>query len=351
MLSNYYLSRKIMRRARGLFSDLHAVVSIALMSAFIAACGGGADGSGGGGDPGVTTQTTGTASGGVSSSSLTQTAIQQSIQDPNAPVFTGNTVADGLNWINYRRVQAGVPAVRRNSLLDAAAQNHSTYQRLNDTITHIEAAGKAGFTGATPGDRLSAAKYVFTQRSYAHGEVISATVDPSGFGAVENLIAAIYHRYAILEPMFKEAGTGAATVPDGYTYFTTNFTTDGLALGIPRGSVVIYPFDNQQLVPTIFFSDREMPDPVPNLNEVGYPVSVHANITATINVQTFAVRPRGGADLPVRLLTHQTDPETPFSAASIIPIDVLRPQTIYDVRFAGTVDGIAVERSWSFRTQ
>lgn len=333
-----------MQQVRGSLPGLSASVSIAVLTAFLAACGGG------GGDS-DSAQTAAATSGGASSSSLTQTAVQQSVQGPGAPAFTGNTVVDGLNWINYRRVQAGLPALQRNGLIDAAAQAHSNYQKLNDTITHIETVGKAGFTGVTPGDRLTAANYVFTQRSYAHGEVISATVDPSGFVAVENLIAAIYHRYAILEPMFKESGGGAASVPNGYTYFTANFTTDGLAPGIPRGTVAIYPFDNQQQIPTIFFSDRELPDPVPDRNEVGYPVSVHANITATISVQTFSMRPRGGTDLPVRLLTHETDSETPVSAASIIPVSVLAAQTTYDVRFTGTVDGIAVDRSWSFRTQ
>ncbi|MDB5729006.1 MAG: hypothetical protein JWQ00_2211 [Noviherbaspirillum sp.] len=333
-----------MHRVRGSVAELSAACSIALMTALLAACGGG----GGEGDNAADANQT---SGGASSSSLTQTATQQALQDPNAPAFTGNTVVDGLNWINYRRVQTGLPAVTRNGLIDAAAQAHSNYQKLNDTITHIETPGRPGFTGVSPGDRLAAANYVFTQRSYAHGEVISATAEQSGFGAVENLIAAIYHRYAILEPTFKEAGTGSATVTNGYTYFTTNLATNGLAPGIPRGTVVIYPYDNQQLVPTIFFSDREIPDPVPDRNEVGYPVSVHANITATIGVQTFAIRPRGGADLPVRLLTHQTDSETPLSAASIIPTGILAPQTTYEVRFAGTVDGVPVERSWSFRTQ
>jgi uncharacterized protein YkwD len=336
-----------MQQERSLFSELSAGFSVVLMTALLAACGGG----GGSSDEGGQTAA-GVASGGSASSpTLTQTAIQQSAQDPNAPKYVNNPVIDGLNWINYRRTQTGLAALTRNSLIDTAAQAHSDYQKLNDTITHLETSGKPGFTGVTPGDRLSAAKYVFTQRSYAHGEVISATGDPSGFGAVENLLAAIYHRYAILEPMFKEAGTGAAMVTNGYSYFTANFTTDGLAPGIPGGTVVVYPFNNQQQIPIVFFSDREMPDPVPEQNEVGYPVSVHANITSTINVQSFAIRPSGGADLPVRLLTHQTDTETPVSAASIIPTGVLVPQTTYEVRFAGTVDGVAVERSWSFRTQ
>jgi hypothetical protein len=52
------------------------------------------------------------------------------------------------------------------------------------------------------------------------------------------------------------------------------------------------------------------------------------------------------------LLTKNNDEEITLpSVAAIIPIDVLQPQTDYDVRFVGTVDNVAVNRSWSFRTR
>ena len=52
------------------------------------------------------------------------------------------------------------------------------------------------------------------------------------------------------------------------------------------------------------------------------------------------------------MLTYDNDKEIAEpSVAAIIPIDVLQPQTDYDVRFTGTVDNVAVNRSWSFRTR
>ncbi len=52
------------------------------------------------------------------------------------------------------------------------------------------------------------------------------------------------------------------------------------------------------------------------------------------------------------LLDNATDPQrTPASAAAIVPFEVLRAGTTYDVQFAGTVDGLAVSRSWSFTTR
>lgn len=296
--------------------------------------------------------------GGGSSSgtnTTTPTSTSTSAQEPNAPPLTGNTATDGFNWFNFRRQQAGVQVVSRNAALDAAALGHSNYQAVNNVVTHEQTAGKPGFTGVTVGDRLSAAGYQFTPGgSFAYGEVISATSDSSGVNAAEDLLAAIYHRFVILEPMFKEAGAGAATASGSgaLTYFTTEFAANGLDRGLgARGRIVTYPFADQPRVPRNFFSDNESPDPVPDRNEVGYPISVHADITAVVSVQSFSVRPRGGNVLPVRLLTSSTDSQTSTSVAAIIPLSPLASGTTYDVQFSGQVDGVNVNRNWSFTTR
>ena len=281
------------------------------------------------------------------SNSSSQSNLQQ---EPGAPVFTGNTAQDGINWINYRRAQAGLPVLSHNSKIDTAAQGHSNYQKLNNTVTHVQTPGQAGFTGATITDRLSAAGYVLTP-AYAAGEVIAAATDTSGFVLSEQLITAIYHRFVIFEPIFKDIGAGSATVAGGYTYFTSDLAaSNGYGPGLSRGNIVVYPFANQLKVATNFFTDQETPDPVANQNETGYPISVHANINAVLSVTTFTVQPHGGAILAVKLLSGATDTETPHSAAAIIPLAVLVANTSYDVAFAGVVDGVPVTRAWSFTT-
>ncbi|MFM2087409.1 MAG: hypothetical protein RLZZ237_2278, partial [Pseudomonadota bacterium] len=118
------------------------------------------------------------------------------------------------------------------------------------------------------------------------------------------------------------------------------------------GQVVTYPFSGQTKVATSFSSDNESPDPVPNQDIVGYPISVHANIYDTLNVTSFTVRQRGASsDLTVLLLKKATDTNTPASAASIIPLSTLSAATTYDVSFTGTVNGAAVVRNWSFTTR
>lgn len=274
-------------------------------------------------------------------------------QEAGAPAFLNNTAQDGLNWINFRRVQVGVAALVPNAQVATAAQSHSVYLQLNNTVSHEEEPGKPGFTGADLLARLNAAGYVFGG-GYAYGEVISATSTPSGFYMAEELIAAVYHRFVIFEPKFKEIGTGSASTAVGYTYFTSDFTANhGFGPGLGRNGTVSWPHDRQAGVPVNFFSDFESPDPVPEpgMNEVGYPVSIHADIDVLLTVQSFTLRPRGGADLPVKLLSAALDHNTPQSAAAIIPLSPLKTGTVYDVAFAGKTDSTAITRNWSFTTK
>jgi hypothetical protein len=271
-------------------------------------------------------------------------------------VLSGNTATDGFNWINYRRAQLGLPVLSRSTLINTAARGHSDYQRLNNTITHQQTPGLPGFTGVGLVDRLNAAGYVLTNRTYAAGEVISATSNTSGFFQAEQLITAIYHRFVIFEPMFRELGTGAATVSNGYTYFTADFAVVDSYSGLGAGRFVTYPKDKQANVPVNFFSDSESPDPVPNQNEVGYPISLHGDgygrNAGTVIVQSFTVAPRGGSPLSTRLLSYAagtTDSLT--TAAAIVPLAPLNSATTYDVSFTGSVGGAAVSYNWSFITK
>ncbi|MFL6660012.1 MAG: CAP domain-containing protein, partial [Massilia sp.] len=234
-------------------------------------------------------------------------------------------------------------------LIDSAAQNHSDYQRINNTVAHEETPGKSGFTGVSPLERLAHVGYTFTG-GYAYGEVISASSSASGQYLAEELITAIYHRFVIFEPKFKEIGAGAAN-SNGYYYLTVNFTSNnGYPPGLGLGQVATWPVSGQTNVTRNFFSDFESPDPVDGANEVGYPVSVHADINVTLSVSSFTIRPHGGSDLSVKLLAPNSDPHTPASAAAIVPLAVLGRNTTYDVSFAGAINGVPLTRTWSFTT-
>jgi hypothetical protein len=126
-----------------------------------------------------------------------------------------------------------------------------------------------------------------------------------------------------------------------------------LAPALGMGHYVVYPFSGQTDIPINFFSDFESPDPVPSKNEVGYPISIHADIVSSISVTSFTVQPHGGTNLSTQLLTQSTDAnnETGASEAAIIPLNPLLHNTVYDVQFVGTVDSVPVTKTWSFTTQ
>lgn len=275
--------------------------------------------------------------------------------EAGAPTLTNNNATDGFNWFNYRRKQVGVGILARNSQIDIAAQGHSDYQRANNAITHEQTQGKTGYTGVNLTDRLTAAGYTLGT-VYAAGEVISATTNTTGFYQADELITAIYHRYVIFDPAFRDMGVGSATVSGGYTYFTADFGVTGSYNSLGRGQLVTYPFNNQTGVPVNFYSDTEAPDPVPNQNLVGYPISVHADAYGstggTVVVQSFTVTPRNGAALSTRLLSFDAGTNNNVrSAAAIIPLAPLAATTTYDVSFSGTVGGVSVTRNWSFTTK
>ena len=280
----------------------------------------------------------------------TSTPPGQLVQEPGAPALSNNIATDGFNWFNYRRSQIGLSPLVRNGLIDSAALGHSSYLNLNNTVAHEQVLGKPGFTGVTLGDRLAKAGYVVTS---LQGEVIAGASNTSGFYLAEELVTAIYHRFVIFEPLFKEGGAGAAVSVAGYAYFTTDLASNrNYGTGLAAGQIITYPFSGQQKVAVSFSSDNEAPDPVPNQDVVGYPISVHANYGTPVSVTAFSVRQRGaGADLTVRLLTSSNDAHTPVSAASIIPLAPLTGNTSYDVSFIGKVNGADITRSWSFSTR
>ena len=287
---------------------------------------------------------------GDSGTSTGTSAAQLTSQEVSGPRASGDVAMDGLTWINYRRSQAGLAIMQRDARIDRAASAHAGYQQLNNLVTHDEDASKSGFTGVTAPDRLRAAGYPLEAAAVADGEVIAATAEPDGFAAAEGLMGAIYHRYLILEPRFDLAGSGSTHRAGGYYWLNVNFvaTSDSRRLG--AGRIVVWPMPDQKNVRTSSLSDEETPDPVAGQNEVGFPVSVHADGGTRLSVSRFVIRERGGADLQVKLLERGSDSETPTSAAAIIPLIVLRKGTTYEVEFSGAIDGTPVSRSWSFST-
>ena len=257
------------------------------------------------------------------------------------------SLAAAMTEVNLTRQLVGLPPVTWNANLGKSAQSHADYLQTNfDGISHDETPGLPGFTGATPGDRITAGGYTWSHVN----EVISGGI-ASGQQSVQGLVQAIYHRFGILAPSVAEAGVGVGTVVGKSPNLVINFgATASNAVSMPSDWLGTYPVNGQTGVVRDFLSDNESPDPVANQNRVGYPVSIHAGDKDILQVSSFTLSPVGGSPLPVQLLSHPDDPHVPASAAAIVPLTVLDYGTRYQADFAGTRNGQPVALSWTFTT-
>lgn len=251
-----------------------------------------------------------------------------------------------LRQINWRRSQLGLPALASQPNLTLAAQRHSNYLSLNSITGHAETAGQTGFSGASPGDRLSATGYAWQ----TYGEVISAG-QSTGPMSIESLMEAIYHRFGMLRSDVNEAGTGFDKPHPVYgAVFTMNLgARQRMDSQAGQNWLGTYPVAFQTQVAIDFYSDNESPDPVPSANRVGYPVSVQAASSETLTVSSFTLT-SGGSTVSTIALVPGGDSSTPSYAAAIIPTQPLTPGKTYAVSFSGSVAGTPVTREWSFTT-
>ena len=255
--------------------------------------------------------------------------------------------AAALAELNLTRQLAGLSPVSSNALISQAAQAHADYLQTNlNGISHDESPGMPGFTGVGSFNRLMTAGYGGCSSS----EVISGGV-ASGQQAVQGLVQAIYHRFPILDPIMTDVGIGIGSAKGKSPNVVINFgTLFCRAPALPPDSLRAYPVEGQTAVTTDFFSDTEIPDPVPALNQVGYPVSIHAGPQETLTVSRFTLAPVGAAPVATKLLSYPADSHVPANAAAIVPLAPLADGTRYQADFSGTRNGQAVTLSWRFTT-
>ena len=125
-----------------------AIASALVLTTLLAACGGG----GGGSAPAGTATSSSTSTTTSSASTGTLATAQYPAGSPELAAF---------NQLNAMRQQCGFPAVKENTLLDAAANNHYKYMVDNQVTGHYEVSGNPGFTGVTPLARATFVGYAY----------------------------------------------------------------------------------------------------------------------------------------------------------------------------------------------
>lgn len=258
---------------------------------------------------------------------------------------------NGLNYLNTLRNGAGLISYSTNSLLDTAAQNHTDYLILNNTLGHNEVENNPGFTGVSPGDRITAAGYIWT----SYSENISAG-DNDIYESIDGLISAIYHRFGFLGFNHNEIGIGSSYDED-YDYKSV-YGFDMANAGDPsvtrqlNPQYVLWPHNNYSNAQTSF-NNYESPDPTPECPPggiTGNPISIEFNPdkNSAITINSFKLFRNDGSELTnIKNLTANLNDDQ----FVIFPMTSLSLDSRYRAEFDYTESGVVKSISWNFNTR
>ena len=254
-----------------------------------------------------------------------------------------------LAVVNNYRVPAGAGCATMISQINAAAAAHCKYYNsfaMDDMCVsnpHLEVMGCAGFTGATPGERMKAAGYTM----FGGGEVMAFVNDPKG--AVDTWMNSVWHRTPLIDPWTTHVGYGSSTKCD-----TIDFgrgTTPA-----PMNTVVVYPYDGQVDVPTAFNGQYE--GPMPPEPPSGWPSSGPISISAQKVLVSEHVLTKDGDATPIAhvwldSVSEILAPDMRRQLTNIVFMYAHEPfeaNTKYRVKIVGTYLGGLLHKEWSFTT-
>ncbi|RIK40337.1 MAG: S-layer protein [Chloroflexi bacterium] len=253
-------------------------------------------------------------------------------------------IVAALQKINLYRSWLGIPPLTIDPALQAAAEAHVEYYRLNfgdpslaGMGLHYETPGKPGFTGVSFQDRVEH----FGYKGYANE---NAGVSGSIVWSTDWFIATVGHRLTLLDPRYVHVGLAA--INEGKIKFEI------IDLGAPTWAYettpewTAWPPDGATGVGLSF--SGEAPDPFPDADyPVGYPITLKYFGPGDLTLTDWSISAGGVAidsfaEIGSGWLTRKT--------VQLCAADPLERDTVYEVWISGTANGEPFERSWSFRT-
>jgi len=300
--------------------------------------------------------------------------------------------------IGYETAQAGailnsireamhMQRLSSNIHLEAAAQAHADYLVYNNESSHDEVAGHQNFTGVKPLDRALKAGY---NASYVSENLSTKNSDAKS--SVNGLFSAIYHRFGFLSSSIDELGVGVAqddqnTQNSAFVYVMGNSEMNRLCstksfsgfgkyvFGVCREKahriakkkfdqaldlnkmnnpeIILYPYNGQIEVPPAFYA--EVPDPLPNHDVSGFPVSIEFNdyFFKEVILYSFELLKENISVPNVLLMDKNSDPHMRFTDKqfALFPLERLEYDKEYMAVVTYSSKGKNKEIRWSFRTK
>lgn len=292
------------------------------------------------------------------------TALQTSVPAPT--YAAGSAELAAFTVLNAQRERCGFGLLAQNAALDQAAKGQTNYQvqrMLEGTIGgHDQTQGLSGFTATTPSARVALAGY--SAALVTEGLVWlppGQPLDVTGEAQIRRLMASVYHQRSLLQ-VYRDAGFSMAFADQApavtrFHVMTVNLAYPSGAAGQQPSSTVTYPCDGVTgVAPSM---PAESPDPFARLGftsgvgaGVGHPIYVRTPEGTTVRLTSATVM-AGAKSLPISLFHQADDPNDRLAKneAFVIPREAMAVSTTYSVNLAGTADGVAFSRSFSFSTR
>jgi len=311
---------------------------------------------------------------------------KQEVTVRKAPLMDINFAkTEALSYLNDLRSGAGMEKLAINDNLNAAARAHAKYMLINNESGHYEIEGHSGFTGELPVDRALKTGYLSMQVS----ENVSAS-SRNADESIDGLFSAIYHRFGFLSTTMNEIGLGIVqdkynTDKTAFTYLMGNSDLNRLCTmksftkvgGYYKGckdkehrqkkedvdraldyakqtspDIIIYPYDEQRAVPPVFYAEE--PDPLPDYDVSGFPISVEFNdyFYKDVTLLSFTLSDNDGHSIPVLSMDKKSDINqhlTKYQYA-IFPLKRLEYNSKYYAKIEYKIKNEVKEKTWGFYT-
>ena len=265
-----------------------------------------------------------------------------------------DTGLEAVQALSRYRQAMGLSAVAPSEKLNQTALGHSQYlsaltdRSILDKLApdgtlemHRERVGYLKFIGVTIGDRTKRFGYAYS----AGEQIVFNDKGSTGAGAVEQLMATVYHRSGLFNPAWTELGTAVDT-PDAVLV---------MGEGALRGRVAadwlgVYPADQSTTARVAF--RNELPDPAPDRpgQWLGLPISIHTATGQTLKTFKFDLLDARGAKVAGRLLEAKTDARIVKNEAFFLPDKPLQYGARYEVQADISVGTTSKNLRWSFQT-
>jgi hypothetical protein len=233
-------------------------------------------------------------------------------------------------------------------------------------VTDTEAVGESGFTGITANDRAQAKDwpaglFVATQNA---GAIAPLSTDAEYGALIANVWATgVYHQTAVTW-LANLVGVGSSIgVYGGYKTVLAGlvFSADGSGFDkLPAGEVPLtFPCAGVTGIRSYGAGESPMPPIYETVQTVGgaiqrwgSPVTVEANASDVVHLTSATYTAPDSTVIQLNQVTVTNDPAKLMTANKVVayPTNALASNTTYTVDLAGTVNGTAFTRRFTFTT-